>query len=136
MRRRGLVTGLLTASFATGNLVFLPLLAWITDEHGWRWAAAIVAITAVATIPLVLLLMRERPSDVGLAPYGSADGAPVAPVVYSGRTLTAPLSVLRTAVRVRDFWLLAGTFFVCGWTTNGAVQYISFPPRTITASLR
>ena len=77
-RRRGLVTGLLTASFATGNLIFLPLLAWITDTHGWRWAAGIVTIAAAAIIPLVLLLMREHPGDLGLLPYG-ADHAPAPP---------------------------------------------------------
>jgi predicted MFS family arabinose efflux permease len=120
-RRRGLVTGLLAASFATGNLVFLPLLAWITREQGWRWAAGIVAICAAAIVPLVLVLMRERPADVGLAPYGAT--APPAPIPRpDGNPFSRPFRVLRDAVHVRDFWLLAGTFFVCGWTTNGAVQ--------------
>ncbi len=118
--RRGLVTGLLTASFATGNLIFLPLLAWITDTHGWRWAAGVVAIAAAAIIPIVLTFMRERPEDVGLLPYG-ADRAPTPPVP-AGNPFMTPFRVLREAVGVRDFWLLAGTFFVCGWTTNGAVQ--------------
>lgn len=120
VRRRGLVTGLLTASFATGNLIFLPLLAWITERSGWRWAVALVAICAAAIVPLVLLLMRERPSDVGLLPFG-ADEEP-APSAAPGHPFTTPFRVLRSAVRVRDFWLLAGTFFICGWTTNGAVQ--------------
>ncbi len=118
--RRGLVTGLLTASFATGNLIFLPLLAWITGTHGWRWAAGLVAIAAAAIIPIVLAFMRERPEDVGLLPYG-ADRAPTPPVP-AGNPFMTPFRVLREAVGVRDFWLLAGTFFVCGWTTNGAVQ--------------
>ena len=138
--RRGLVTGLLTASFAAGNLIFLPLLAWITDTHGWRWAAGIVAITAVAIIPLVLTLMRERPGDIGLLPYG-ADHAP-APVPQAGNPFATPFHVLRDAIRVRDFWLLAGTFFVCGWTTNGAVQSHFIPaahdhaiPQVTAASL-
>ncbi len=54
--RRGLVTGLLTASFATGNLIFLPLLAWITDTHGW--AAGVAAIAAAAIIPIVLTFIN------------------------------------------------------------------------------
>jgi MFS family permease len=118
--RRGLVTGLLTASFATGNLIFLPLLAWITNTYGWRWAAGVVAIAAAAIIPIVLAFMRERPEDLGLLPYG-ADRAPT-PSVPTGNPFMTPFRVLGEAVRVRDFWLLAGTFFVCGWTTNGAVQ--------------
>src|SRR6059058_2087002 len=36
VQRRGLVTGLLTASNATGQLIFLPLLAWIVTHWGWR----------------------------------------------------------------------------------------------------
>lgn len=119
-RYRGLVTGLLAASFATGNLIFLPLLAWITTEHGWRSAVWVVTICAAAMIPLVALLMRDHPADVGLAPYGGEVEA-AAPVRHDN-PFRAPFTVLKRAVRVRDFWLLAGTFFICGWTTNGAVQ--------------
>ena len=57
------------------------MLAWITDGYGWRWAVAIVAITAAAIIPVVLLLMRERPSDMGLAPYGLDWVATVPPTI-------------------------------------------------------
>ncbi len=119
--RRGLVTGMLAASFATGNLIFLPLLAWITREQGWRWAAAVVAICAAAIVPLVLLLMRERPADAGVLPYG-ATAEPPAPRRPAGSPFVRPFHELRHAAGVRDFWLLAGTFFICGWTTNGAVQ--------------
>lgn len=119
--RRGLVTGLLTGAFATGNLVFLPLLAWITDTRGWQWAAGLVAVFAALIIPVVALLMRDHPEDVGVLPYG-ADAPPAPRDTPPGNTFTTPLLVLRGAVRVRDFWLLAGTFFICGWTTNGAVQ--------------
>lgn len=119
--RRGLVTGVLTGAFATGNLAFLPLLAWVTDVHGWRWAAGLVAVFAAVVIPVVALLMRDRPESAGVLPYGADEPVP-APAAPPGNPFTAPLAVLRDAARVRDFWLLAGTFFVCGWTTNGAVQ--------------
>jgi sugar phosphate permease len=120
-RRRGLVTGLLTAAFATGNLIFLPLLAVVTDTVGWRWALLVVALVAAAVVPVILLLMRDRPADLGLLPYGAVE-APPPPPPPSGNPLTAPLAMLGEVRRSRDFWLLAGTFFVCGWTTNGAVQ--------------
>ena len=119
--RRGLVTGLLGASFATGNLVFLPLMAWLTGAYGWRWAAGLVAVAAGALIPLILFAMRERPEDVGLLPYGADAPVPPRPKM-EGNPFVTPFRVLRDAARVRDFWLLAGTFMVCGWTTNGAVQ--------------
>ena len=143
VRRLGLVTGLLAASFATGNLVFLPLLAWITDGHGWRWAVAIVAITATAIVPVVLVLMREHPADMGLSPYGSRTDTPLpAPPRPTGSVFATPFRVLRQAIHVRDFWLLAGTFFICEWTTNGAVQSYLIPaahghgiPRVTAAGL-
>lgn len=119
--RRGLVTGLLTAAFATGNLAFLPLLAWISTQGGWRLAAAVVAVMSLATVPVVALLMRERPAHLGLLPYGATAPPPPTPPPV-GNAFVRPFRVLAGAVRRRDFWLLAGTFFVCGWTTNGAVQ--------------
>lgn len=122
--RRGLVTGLLTAAFATGNLAFLPLIAWITRDHGWRTSVLLITALALAVIPLVALLMREHPADVGVRPFGAPDdaSAPAAGPALGPNPFTTPLRVLADAARVRDFWLLAGTFFVCGWTTNGAVQ--------------
>lgn len=120
VKRRGLVTGLLAASFATGNLIFLPLLAWITQEHGWRVAAGLVAVCAVAITPLIAIFMRNTPDEMGLLPYGATE-APAPPPV-AAQPFRTPFRVLRRATRVPDFWLLAGTFFICGWTTNGAVQ--------------
>lgn len=122
VRHRGLVTGLLTASFATGNLIFLPLLAWVTRDHGWQWAAGIVAICAGAMVPLIVLLMRDDPADVRTLPYGAVDAADVAAPPVRAHPFRTPFAVLGRATRVPDFWLLAGTFFICGWTTNGAVQ--------------
>lgn len=127
--RRGLVMGLLTASTATGQLVFLPLLAHLTESVGWRSAlVAVLAMILVAAIA-VLSLMRDRPADVGLAPYG-ATGPAVAPASSAsadtsgrlGALLLSPLVALRDAARSRTFWLLFGTFFVCGASTNGLVQ--------------
>ncbi|MSO58111.1 MAG: MFS transporter [Thermoleophilia bacterium] len=118
--RRGLVTGMLTASNATGSLIFLPLLAWLTG-FDWRWASVAVAIAAtVIVLPPVLAFLRERPEDVGLAPFGAPDGW-TAPTVEQGRWTDA-LTSLAVASRSRTFWLLAATFFVCGATTNGLVS--------------
>jgi sugar phosphate permease len=118
--RQGLVTGVLTAAGAAGNLVFLPVLSWLVQAHGWRAAVVVVSLCATAVSVPVLLLMRERPSDVGLLPYGAAPGDPVPPAT-SGRAVARTLRVLREAARTRAFWLLAGSFAVCGATTVGLV---------------
>jgi predicted MFS family arabinose efflux permease len=115
--RRGLVMGALSAANATGQLVFLPMLAHFVDARGWRVACLVVAAAAVVVFAIVLLFMRDRPEDVGLRRYGERESssAPAA-----ARAL-APLEALRFAMRSRAFWVLAGTFFVCGASTNGLI---------------
>lgn len=119
VRRRGLVTGILTAGTATGQLVFLPLLAVVVQHHGWRTASVIVAVVALSVVPLVAWLLRDRPEDVGLLPYGATEPVvrPVATMGAGRRALTALVSAART----KPFWLLAGTFAICGASTNGLV---------------
>lgn len=118
--RRGLVMGMLSAATATGQLVFLPLLAWMVTEVGWRYGVLVIAAAALALVPLVGLLMRERPADVGLAPYG-AEGSPRPAPPAMGNPVMTALEALRDGLRSRDFWLLAGSFFICGASTNGLI---------------
>ncbi|MEU5805515.1 MFS transporter [Streptomyces sp. NPDC047718] len=117
--RRGLVTGVLTAAGASGQLVFLPLLSWLVEHHGWRPAAVTVSLAALAVVPFVWLLLRDHPADVGLAPYGGAYTAKPAPVPGAARRA---VTVLVRAARTGPFWLLAGTFAICGASTNGLVK--------------
>ncbi|MFB7339265.1 MFS transporter [Streptomyces hydrogenans] len=117
--RRGLVTGILTAAGASGQLVFLPLLSWLVEHHGWRPAAVTVALSALAVVPFVWLLLRDHPADVGLAPYGGEYAEKPAPVTGAARRAVA---VLLKAARTGPFWLLAGTFAICGASTNGLVK--------------
>ncbi|HET6319465.1 MAG TPA: MFS transporter [Chloroflexota bacterium] len=114
--RRGLVLGVLSAANATGQLIFLPVLASMVTARGWRAAALVVAGAAVVVFAIVLAFMRDRPEDLGLLPYGRAAGTqlPRPPAL-------APLAALVMAARTRAFWLLAGTFFVCGASTNGLI---------------
>jgi MFS family permease len=119
VRHRGLVIGVLTAGGATGQLIFLPVLAWLADQHGWRSAALTVAVAALVVVPLVALVLRDRPVDVGLEPYG-ATGPVAAPPATGGAARTA-VAALRVAARRKEFWLLAGGFFICGASTNGLV---------------
>src|SRR5271163_2277975 len=118
--RRGLVIGVLTASTATGQLIFLPALASLVENYGWRAVSLTVAGVALALIPVVALLMRDRPRDIGLAPYGATDNRqPIA--VARGNPAATALLALRDGLRSRDFWLLAGSFFICGASTNGLI---------------
>ncbi|HEX8910293.1 MAG TPA: MFS transporter [Anaeromyxobacteraceae bacterium] len=119
-RHRGLVLGALTASTATGQLLFLPLLARVAEDDGWRSALRIVALAAVGAAGIALLLVRESPAAIGLRPYGALEGEPVAPRRAGNPALLAVRTLAR-ASRSRDFWLLAGTFFVCGASTNGLI---------------
>ena len=125
--RRGLVLGVLGTAFATGQLVFLPLIARAIDQFGWRSASLAIAAMCALTIPLVLLVIRDRPSDVSLRPYG-ATGEVTAEesgqnTTHSGRQAAGTaIATLRSAATTPAFWLLAGTFFVCGWTTNGIIS--------------
>ena len=118
--RRGLVMGMLTASTATGQLLFLPLMASIVERYGWRTAVIGIAAVALVVVPLVGLLMRDQPSDVGRAPYG--DDGPVRPLSRStANPAGVALRALARGVRSGDFWLLAGGFFICGVSTNGLI---------------
>lgn len=119
VERRGLALGILTASTATGQLVFLPMLAALIARHGWRPAVMVVAIAAAITVPIVALFMRDRPGDIGAAPLGATSDAAAA--TTNANPAAAALGALRDGARSRDFWLLFATFFICGASTNGLV---------------
>ena len=126
--RRGLVVGILTASVATGQLVFLPLLASITERVGWRIALGLMCVMLAVAAFAVLMLMRDRPSDVGLRPFGDEGTEPLpAPPASNAPIMAAALGTLRDASKQRVFWILFATFFICGASTNGLVQVHLIP---------
>ena len=140
VKHRGLVTGVLTAGGAAGNLIFLPVLARLIESHGWRVAALTVAATALAVVPLVWWRLRDHPAELGIGPFGGeyAEPKPIAPAGAARIALRA----LGQAARTRPFWLLAGGFAICGATTNGLVGTHFLPaahdhgmPTTTAASL-
>lgn len=126
--RRGLVIGIMTASVATGQLAFLPLLATITEHYGWRVALSAVCIVLGVAAFAVLMLMRDRPGDVGLRPFGDDGSAPLpAPPPANAPIMAAALGTLRDSSKSSVFWILFATFFVCGASTNGLVQVHLIP---------
>lgn len=119
VKRKGLVVGLLTASSATGQLLFLPLLAKINVEFGWRSSIYTAVAVIAALIVVVAVFMRNHPYDVGVAAYG--EEAPAKPKPFTGNLFLTPFRTLRSALGNKTFWLLAGTFFFCGFSTNGLI---------------
>lgn len=132
---RGLVMGIFSAANACGQLAFLPLVVGIAERVGWRWAALTVTCFALLIVPMLLWPFASRPQDVGWRPYGAGADEPAAGAGAAGaapvsETVAAPrrglaretLGALREAARHRAFWILALTFWVCGWSTNGLIQ--------------
>ncbi|HAG60002.1 MAG TPA: MFS transporter [Arthrobacter bacterium] len=128
-KSRGLVIGILTAGSAAGQLVFLPFIAMLAQDPGWRQASLLIAAGALAVVPLVLKFLKNSPADVGALPYGETapeegTAEPSADAVESGRSSNAAvraLQVLKRASKVRTFWALVAGFAICGATTNGLI---------------
>lgn len=155
-RRRGLITGILTAGSTAGQLVFLPLLAWLVNHTNWRIASFTVAAAALAVVPLVMFFIREHPKDVGQRPFGedpttspqddttdTPEATRTAPEPeHNPLGVTGAFRVLLAAGRTRPFWMLFAGFAICGATTTGLVQTHFIPaagdhmmPQTTAASL-
>jgi len=117
---RGLVMGMLTASSATGQLVFLPLAAWLESHYGWRMALAPTLIGMGIAAVAVWLFMVDRPADLGLQPFGETCKA--APPPAATPAFSSAFRILGEVSGSATFWILAGTFFICGLSTNGLIQ--------------
>jgi sugar phosphate permease len=117
--RRGLVVGLLTAANAAGQLVFLPSMAALVTHAGWRVMSLVLGAVLIGFVPLLVLLMRDRPADLGLPPYGGEALVPAAKP--AGNPAAVAFRALSDGARSRDFWLIAGGYFVCGASTNGLI---------------
>jgi MFS family permease len=119
--RQGLVMGMLSASTATGALVFLPFLAWLSRQGDWRPTVLAVSFACAALLPLVAILIPEHPSDVGSSRFGETSAMASSAQLKQTSTATLAFSVLARGARRPVFWLLFGSFFVCGLTTNGLI---------------
>ena len=120
VKRRGLVTGALTAAAATGQLVFLPGLTHMSQMYGWKSIGLTIGGASLFMVPMIFLFLREKPADLGLLPYGAAeDWQPPKRADMSAARLT--LLTLKQASAHKDFWYLSGSFFVCGLSTSGLI---------------
>jgi len=141
VEKRGIVTGLLTAATATGQLIFLPGLSHLALTYGWKSVSITVASCSLAVVPFIYLFLREKPADLGLLPYGApADWQ--APAVSELSAGALAIYTLKQSSKNRDFWFLFGSFFVCGLSTSGLIGTHFIPaahdhgmPTTLAASL-
>ena len=117
---RGLVIGILTAASATGQLIFLPGLSALAADHGWRAISITVALGAFVMVPVIALFLKERPTDIGMKPYGAPMNW-VEPPRSSINAAVVAIETLKKAMQVRNFWYLSGSFFVCGLSTSGLI---------------
>ena len=139
--KRGLVTGILTAASATGQLIFLPGLSHLAQTYGWKSVSLTVASFALLVVPFVFFFLRDKPADLGLLPYGApADWQPPAKSELSAVALA--MDTLVQSSKRKDFWYLFGSFFVCGLSTSGLIGTHFIPaahdhgmPTTLAASL-
>ena len=120
VQRRGLAMGILAAAFAAGQLSFLPAAAWLATSYGWRMAVMPAIVGSAVCAFLYILLARDWPADIGMAPYGETR-VQFPPVVAGQNAAILCLTVLREALPYRAFWVLSGTFFICGLSTAGIV---------------
>lgn len=126
--KRGLATGILTASTAMGQLILLPVLATIIENYSWRWAIGLIITISSVMFFLIFLFMRNTPKEIGILPYGQTEDLEVADAQSKGNPIVLAFKGLADAIRAKEFWLLAGSFFFCGFSTNGLVgtHFISY----------
>jgi predicted MFS family arabinose efflux permease len=120
-QHRGLAMGILTASSATGQLAFLPLMAWVAEHRGWQTLVVLVAVAAAIVLPIVALLLPEKPSAIGLRRLGEPADAAADAAQSNANPIVIAFAALKKASTYGDFWLLFFTFFICGASTNGYI---------------
>ena len=127
-KKRGLAVGILTASTATGQLILLPILATIIDNYSWRWAIGLIMILIFIMLIIIFLFMKNTPKDVGILPYGQEEDTQESNETQKENPIVIAFKGLFSAVKMKEFWLLAGSFFICGLSTNGLIgtHFISY----------
>ncbi|MCA1032406.1 MFS transporter [Bacillus timonensis] len=127
-KKRGLAVGILTASTATGQLILLPVLAFIIDELSWKWAIGLILSLSVSMFIIIVIFMKNTPKDIGLLPYGLEVEAGNETISQKKNPISVAFSTLLEAIKVKGFWLLAGSFFICGLSTNGLIgtHFVSY----------
>lgn len=128
VKRRGLAVGILTASTATGQLILLPVLAIIIEHYSWRWAMGLILLLSTMMFVMIAMFIKNKPQDIGLTPYGHDEIIEEPQVQPKKNPISMAFLGLTEAVKVKAFWLLAGSFFICGLSTSGLIgtHFVSY----------
>jgi MFS family permease len=128
VEKRGLAVGILTASTATGQLLLLPVLAFIIEIYSWRFAIGAILVIGLLMFIIITLFMKSTPKDLGILPYGQTKEVTASEQSEKKNPISLAFSVLLEAIKVKEFWLLAGSFFICGLSTNGLIgtHFVSY----------
>lgn len=128
VKRRGLAIGILTASTATGQLILLPVLAIIIEHYSWRWAITLMLLLSIIMFFMIALFIKNRPQDMGLTPYGQEEAIEEQQILQKKNPIAMAFKGLYEAIKVKAFWLLAGSFFICGLSTSGLIgtHFVSY----------
>ena len=127
-KRRGFALGVLTASTATGQLILLPMLAAIVETHSWKWAMGLILVLCLIVLAIIIFFMKNSPKEVGILPYGLEVEPHESRIVQKNNPISMAFQTLFEAIKVKEFWLLAGSFFICGLSTSGLIgtHFISY----------
>lgn len=128
VKRRGLAVGILTASTATGQLILLPVLAIIIEHYSWRWAITLMLLLSIIMFFMIALFIKNRPQEMGLTPYGQEEAIEEQQIQQKKNPIAMAFKGLFEAIKVKAFWLLAGSFFICGLSTSGLIgtHFVSY----------
>lgn len=123
--RRGAAMAVVTFIAGFASTIFIPLSDALLVAHGWRQALLILGLAlGVITIPLHALVLRGRPTDLGLNPDGNA--------TRPSRSSIASVD-LGAVFRSRFFWLLTLSFSLVSLSIS-AVR-IHFIPLLISVDI-
>lgn len=127
-KKRGLAVGILTASTATGQLILLPVLAIMIETYSWRWAIGFIMVLSIIMLVIIFLFMKNTPKDAGILPYGLEEEREESNEKQRKNPIVIAFNGLFAAVKVKEFWLLAGSFFICGLSTSGLIgtHFVSY----------
>ncbi|MEH7236667.1 MFS transporter [Bacillus sp. JJ1562] len=126
--KRGLATGILTASTAVGQLILLPVLAMVIEIYSWRWAIGLIIVLSIIMFIIIFLFMKNSPKDIGILPYGQREETEEMYETQKKNPIVIAFDGLFEALKAKEFWLLAGSFFICGFSTSGLIgtHFISY----------
>lgn len=127
VKRRGLALGILTAATATGQLILLPVLATLVDKYSWEAAVGLIFVLGLVMLVVIALFMRNFPREVGIGPYGESE-VQEETAKATGNPFKMATDALLEGLRAKEFWLLAGSFFICGLSTSGLIgtHFVSY----------